>query len=78
MTHINFSHPQHTIQSLDKSLRCEKRSQKKKSVLGLEPRISCSVGRRLIHWAIRTCTWETTTKKVFEPRIELGTFSVLD
>ena len=24
------------------------------SVLGLEPRISCSVGRRLIHWAIRT------------------------
>jgi hypothetical protein len=30
------------------------KKKKRESVLGLEPRISCSVGRRLIHWAIRT------------------------
>ncbi len=34
------------------------------SVLGLEPRISCSVGRRLIHWAIRAC-WFDMEVRVF-------------
>jgi hypothetical protein len=31
-----------------------KEKKKRESIPGLEPGISCSVGRRLIHWAIRT------------------------
>jgi hypothetical protein len=50
------------------------RKKKRESVLGLEPRISCSVGRRLIHWAIRTSVRFPFSKKssgrkhVGEPR----------
>lgn len=36
------------------------KKKKNVSVLGFEPRISCSVGRRLIHWAIRTMLFSKT------------------
>jgi hypothetical protein len=45
--------------STDSFFSLSKKRAQHKSVLGLEPRISCSVGKRLIHWAIRTLLFNT-------------------
>ncbi len=62
-----------TSQAMD--LGCKS---KKKSLQGLEPWISCSVGRRLIHWAIATCSSSLVVMmsalhaegREFNPRLE--------
>ena len=52
--------------NLNRSRHRRQKKQKKESIPGLEPGISCSVGRRLIHWAIQT--WLSSCQAVLHFR----------